>query len=134
MQSELKQKFDAYPASVRPHLMRLRKTIFDVATRHKLGPVAESLKWGEPSYTVPGGSAVRLDWKPKNPQQYAVYFNCQSRLVPTFRELYGDRFCFQGNRAMVFDVGPLTEIEAFEHCILLALTYHQVKHLPLLGN
>ena len=62
-----------------------------------------------------------------------MYFNCNTSLVDTFRELYGDVFMFEGNRAIVFGEADEIPVAELKHCISLALTYHRVKRLPLLG-
>jgi len=114
--------------------MYLRQLVFDAASETDgVGEVEETLKWGEPSYLVKGGSTIRMDWKNKNPDQYAVYFNCKTSLIETFRELYGDKFNFEGNRAIIFsDHDPIPD-EVLKHCFSLSLTYHKIKNLPLLG-
>ncbi|QFU22328.1 DUF1801 domain-containing protein [Shewanella eurypsychrophilus] len=133
MNKIIKQKFDAYPDNIAQILMGLRQTILDLAAELEDGEVEEALKWGEPSYIVKHGSTVRFDWKVATPSQYRIYFNCNTRLVETFKELYGNTFTYEGNRAMVFstsDIIPLTELK---HCLSLSLRYHSIKHLPLLG-
>ena len=125
---------DPYPPRVRSHLLGLRDAVMRVAAQHAdVGPVTESLKWGEPSYSAPRGSAVRLGWSPADPARYALHFHCQTLLVETFRELYGDQLVLQGRRAMVFTMDEAMPMDTVEHCIYLALTYHRRKHLPLLG-
>ena len=62
-----------------------------------------------------------------------MYFNCNTSLVDKFRELYGDVFMFEGNRAIVFGEADEIPVAELKHCISLALTYHRVKRLPLLG-
>jgi hypothetical protein len=74
-----------------------------------------------------------MDWKAKTPEQYAIYFKCTSKLVPVFKELYSNYFKFEGNRAIVFQMEEEVPVEALKHCIGLALQYHKVKNLPLLG-
>ena len=37
------------------------------------------------------------------------------------------------NRAIVFDETDELPVDELKYCILLALRYHRVKHLPLLG-
>ena len=62
------------------------------------------------------------------------YLNAvNTSLVDTFRELYGDVFMFEGNRAIVFGEADEIPVAELKHCISLALTYHRVKRLPLLG-
>ena len=114
--------------------MRLRELIFDVAEGNPdIGDLQETLKWGEPSYLADEGSTVRIGWKESRPEYYAIYFNCNTKLVDTFREVYSDLFNFEGNRAIVFHKEDKVPTRALEHCILLSLQYHKIKHLPLLG-
>lgn len=126
--------FDAYDKPVRRKLLQLRQLIFDVADSHEeIGTIEETLKWGEPSYLTRGGSTIRLGKPKSQPSRYALYFNCNTKLVDTFRELYGDTLQFEGNRAVVFQVGEPMDTKAVSHCIELALRYHSLKKLPLLG-
>ncbi|MEM7654913.1 MAG: hypothetical protein AAF399_02195 [Bacteroidota bacterium] len=84
-------------------------------------------------YLVKKGSTLRMDWKPAKPDQYALYFKCTSLLVSTFQELYPDTFRYEKTRAIIFDLEEVVPEAELRHCISLALTYHRVKHLPLLG-
>ena len=93
----------------------------------------ETLKWGEPAYLAKKGSTLRIDWKSKKPDHYAVYFKCTSKLVPTFRMLFNEVFEFEGNRAIIFSLDQDIPADALKKCIKTALTYHSVKHLPSLG-
>ena len=133
MQQNVKAKFEAYPENVRAHLLDLRQLIMAVAADENLGDVEESLKWGQPSYRTKDGSPLRIDWKPKVPEEYAMYFNCSTRLVDTFRELHRDELQFQENREITFNLGENLPEQAVRQCISIALKYHKVKHLPLLG-
>lgn len=134
MDKAVKDRFEEYPVNARVRLEELRELIFTLSSDLQLGEVEESLKWGEPSYSVKTGSPVRIDWKLKSPTNYYLYFNCQTKLVDTFRELHGDVLRFQGHRAIELRLSdPLPEPE-IKHCLELALTYHQRKHLPLLGS
>ncbi|MCF7352565.1 DUF1801 domain-containing protein [Vibrio sp. CK2-1] len=133
MNKLIKERFDEYPESARIRLEALRSLIFKVANDLELGEVEESLKWGEPSYCTKMGTPIRMDWKLKSPNHYYLFFHCQTKLLDTFRELYGEELEFQGNRAIVLSLSkPLPEA-AIQHCLALALTYQQRKHLPLLG-
>ncbi|EKO5176709.1 DUF1801 domain-containing protein [Vibrio vulnificus] len=133
MDKVVKDRFDEYPDNARVRLEELRNLVFKVASELELGEVDETLKWGEPSYSVKTGSPLRMDWKLKSPNNYYLFFNCQTKLVDTFRELYGDELVFQGNRAIVLSLSkPLPET-VIKSCLELALTYHQRKNLTLLG-
>ena len=126
--------FDQYPPEVKEKLLRLRQLVRDTATEMEaVTKLEETLKWGEPSFLAPKGSTIRMDWKAKKPDQYAMYFKCTSKLVPTFKQLYGELFTYENNRAIVFNLEDEVPEAALRHCISLALNYHRVKHLPLLG-
>ncbi len=133
MESAIQAKFSTFPVEAQRQLENVRRLIFSVAEENDLGAVEETLKWGEASYLVKGGSTIRIDWKPKHPGVVKVYFHCQSRLVETFREIYQDEFDYEGKRAMVIPLSARIEEGALSHCIELALKYHSLKHLPLLG-
>lgn len=74
-----------------------------------------------------------MDCKKLKLNQYAMYFHCKTKLVDTFKELYKDKFTFEGNRAIVFNINDKVSVNELKHCISLSLTYHKIKHLPLLG-
>ncbi|WPP51658.1 DUF1801 domain-containing protein [Catalinimonas niigatensis] len=131
---EVEMVFNGYPDAVREKMIYLRGLILEVAEEMEdITQLEETLKWGEPSYLTKQGSTIRIDWKKKKPDQYAIYFKCTSKLVPTFRMLYQDLFSFEGNRAIVFQLDDQPAEVELRHCITAGLRYHQVKHLPTLG-
>ncbi len=133
MKSEVQYKLHTYPEHISARLLKLRNLIIEIAEAQGLGAVEETLKWGEPSYAVKGGSPVRIDWKQKTPDQYFIFFNCNTKLVETFRLLYADDLQFEGNRAIILSVNtPLPE-DTIRHCLALALNYKSIKDLPFLG-
>ena len=130
----VKNLFQQYPSSVCQKLNNLRDLVFEVASEiEDKAALEETIKWGEASYVTKHGSTLRMDWKKNNPSQYAMYFHCKTKLVDTFKELYYDKFIFEGNRAIVFDLKDQLPVNELKHCIRLSLTYHKVKNLPLLG-
>ena len=131
IEPEVVAVFDAYPDGVRSRLMELRLLIINVAAETEgVGELEETLKWGQPSYLTTqskGGSTIRIDQVKSEPEKYAMYFICHTDLVATFRQIYGDLFTFDGERAILFDVRDDVPEDALVHCIALALTYHQNK-------
>ena len=126
---EVKNVFDAYPASVRRKLLALRELIFrTAASTEGVGEVEETLKWGEPAYVTSqtrSGSTIRIAWKNTSPNRYAMYFNCQTTLIETFRTLFPSDFTFEGNRAIIFAESDVIPTDALAFCIAAALTYHR---------
>ncbi|MEQ1620817.1 MAG: DUF1801 domain-containing protein [Methylococcales bacterium] len=128
--AEVAAKFNAYPPHVRPKLLALREFIFQTAsTVDGAGEIEESLKWGEPAYVTrnKSGSTIRIDWKQKEPNHYAMYFNCQTNLVETFRTLFPNDFNFEGNRALVFGLEDKIPKDSLAVCVAASLTYHLQK-------
>ena len=123
--------FETYPARLRRKLLALRRLILDTASATEgVGRIEETLRWDEPSYLTTetkSGSTVRLNRVKGTQDQYAVYFHCQTTLVETFRQTYGDLFEYSGNRAIVFHVDDVVPTEPLSHCIALALCYHLDK-------
>jgi hypothetical protein len=129
----VKAAFDGHPPAIKARLMALRQLIFATAASiDGVGPLEETLKWKQPSYltTVSGsGSTIRID-RIKDTNSTALYFNCKSNLVETFRSLYPHDFNYGGNRSIILDSGDEFPETALRHCIGLALTYHRSKLRP----
>jgi Domain of unknown function (DU1801) len=120
--------FETYQAGTRQRLLAIRSLMFEAARElNGVGPLVETLKWKQPAYLpekVRVGTTIRIDVL-KNPQSsYAIYFHCQTSLVPTFRHLYPDLFTFESNRAIHFTAKETIPRDALKHCIGLALSYH----------
>ena len=76
------------------------------ANSEGVGELEETLKWGEPSYLTTeskSGTTIRIDWKPKHPNQYAMYVNCKTTLVDTYRSLFPE-LTYEKNRAIIFGI------------------------------
>ena len=127
-------KWNSYPPEIAIKLDKVRTMIHQVAdSEETISILNETLRWGEPSFITKFGSTLRMDWKIKSPQYFALYFQCTSLLVPTFREIFGDLLKFEGNRAILIYLEEEIPIEQLSTCVKLTLTYHKRKHLPWLG-
>jgi Domain of unknown function (DU1801) len=118
-----------FPAGVRATLLRVRDLIFETAARLEgVGPLKETLKWGEPAYLTEAtgsGTTIRLGRSRSAEHECAVLFNCRTTLVDDFRERFPDIFAYEKNRALLLDVGkPLPEAP-LSTCLGMALTYHR---------
>lgn len=124
-------RFAAYPPPVRAKMLALRELVFRTAAELPgVGELQETLKWGEPAYVTAqtrSGSTIRMDWKPRHPDQFAMYFHCRTGLVDTFRTLFPRELAFEGNRAIVFGLTDRMPTSAVAFCIEASLTYHLRK-------
>jgi len=119
--------FESYPASVRKKLLAVRKLIFETAARTDgVGPLTETLKWGEPSYlteTSKSGSTIRLGPVKESSNQCAVYFICTTDLLDSFRTLFADDLVFGGNRSILLETAEPLPKGPLASCLEMALTY-----------
>jgi hypothetical protein len=120
-----------HPEPVRARLLEVRDLIFAVAAQTEaIGPLTETLKWGEPAYLTEAsrsGSTIRLGATRTAPQAPAVFFNCKTTLVETMRSHFADDFAFIGSRALIVPLSPALPREPLRLCLQLALTYHMNK-------
>ncbi len=130
----LETKMANYPEFVQGKLLYLRELILKTASENSdTAELEETLKWGEPSFLTKNGSTIRMDWKKSTPNQYQLYFKCTSRLVETFRIVFGDFFNYENNRAIIFQLDQEVPEMEIKKCITAALTYHKVKNELTLG-
>ncbi len=131
---KVNDKFNNYPELIREKMQFLRELVIETAGEtHGVDVLEETLKWGEPSFITKNGSTLRMDWKEKSPKQYAMYFQCSSRLVDTFRMVFGNQFRYEGKRAIIFQLNEKIPVNELKECIKATLLYHDVKHLQTLG-
>jgi len=127
--AEVAAAFVAFPEPVRLRLLEVRKLIFATAAETAgVGPLTETLKWGEPAYltgATGSGSTIRLG-RPKSPEGVgAVLFNCRTSLVVTFRARFPETFLYQGNRAILLDPTSPLPTKPLASCLAIALPYRR---------
>ena len=128
MDASVAAVLDAYPAPLRERLIWLRSLIQETAAATEgVGPLEETLKWGEVSYlTTESGSGTTVRIAPdKRSGQPAIFVNCRTDLVSRYRTLYPEAFGYDGDRGVVLGAAP--DEAALRHVIALALTYHARK-------
>ena len=133
--AEVAQAFNAFPKKAQVKLLQLRKLIYSTAAGNsRIGPLVETLKWGQPSYLPKKprvGTTVRLGFSDKTPDKIQMFVHCQTTLVDTYRTLLGNEpdelLSFEGNRAIVIALKPALPKAPLALCIEAALTYHLNK-------
>lgn len=120
--------FDSHPPAVRARLLALRGLVLDVAAQTEgVGPLTETLKWGQPSYLTQqsrSGTTVRVH--APDAQTCGLYVHCQSQVVDAARA-QGLKLTFDGTRAALLPMDqPIAEADV-RVFIALALTYHRWK-------
>ena len=129
MPADVAAVFAGFPERVRRRLLEVRGLIFETAADIEgVGPLTETLKWGEPAYltgATGSGSTIRLGWFRSSDRNCAVLFNCRTTLIDTFRSRFPDVFAYEKNRAILLgDREPLPRAP-LSACLEMALTYHR---------
>ena len=126
----VKAVFAAAPEGARRRMVMLRAVIFEVAAAQEVGPLTETLKWGEPAWLTEAsgaGTTLRMGWKPARPDHVGLFVNCQTDLVDRYRAEFPDVFEYDGNRAVWVPVdGDVPEVP-LRWVVAQALTYHRDK-------
>ncbi|WP_457588198.1 DUF1801 domain-containing protein [Ensifer canadensis] len=127
--SAVAEVLSQHAATVRTRLLEVRDLIYIVAAETQgVGPLTETLKWGEPAYLTQAsksGTTIRLGVVKSAPGQGAVFFNCKTTLVENFRVHFGNSFVFEGNRALLLPTTGDLPTEPLSLCLRAALTYHR---------
>ncbi|GAB5470894.1 MAG: hypothetical protein Kilf2KO_39240 [Rhodospirillales bacterium] len=134
MTPDIRAAFDSLPPETRGLCEALRGLALQVAEEHpEIGPLTETLKWGEPAYLTEAtgaGSTLRI-WRSKGDRRPALFVNCQTTLVEQFKAHYPATFDYRDSRAVVL-TSPVEEVrEALKHCMALTFTYRLRKRRPL---
>ncbi len=125
MPDDVAAAFDKIPERPRDALLAARACILAAAEARQVGPVTETLRWGEPAYLTEkskSGSTIRLGLENGRP---AAFFICTTSLVDGFRSDFPDAFEYVGNRALI--LSHLFDANALGICLGRALTYHRDK-------
>jgi hypothetical protein len=129
MPADVAAAFAAFPERVRAQLLEVRDLVFETgASIEGVGPLTETLKWGEPAYLTEAtrsGSTVRLGWFRSSEREGAVLFNCRTTLVDDFRERFPGVFAYEKNRAILLDAREPLPKAPLSTCVGMALTYHR---------
>ena len=127
MDDQVRAAFDEFDSNVRSTLLEARELVLQTAAELEVGPLTETLKWGEPAYLTEAsrsGTTLRLATPKNRPDHCAIFVHCQTTLVTEFREVIDHpAIGFDGNRAVIFPADLPLPVDALRHCIAQALTY-----------
>lgn len=127
MPPEVEEVFAGMNEPQREAMLAVRELIFRTADELDVGPLTETLKWGEPAFLTEAsksGTTIRLGVPKGSENSCAMFVHCQTTLVAEFRETIVDpSIGFEGNRAVLFPVETPLPVVALRHCIAQALTY-----------
>jgi hypothetical protein len=124
MDDRVKAVFDDYEPDTRERLLALRALIYETAAQTDgVGPLNETLKWGQISYLNPAGTTLRIDTAPGSTDAIALYVHCQTSIVETLRARYDGLLAFEGTRCVILPDDGEVPPEVVRDCIRAAPTY-----------
>lgn len=122
------EAFAQVPRSAKARLLGIRRLIFELSEEMEtVGPITETLRWGEPAYltqATKSGTTIRLGRSRSAPKDAAIFFNCQTSLAEEFRMQFADVFRFEKNRAVIIPHERALPEKAVKFCLCRALNYH----------
>jgi hypothetical protein len=114
----------------RATLWACRNIFFDVAQDAGIGPLDETLKWGQPAWRprrARTGSTLRMGWSAAKPAHLLLFVDCKTDLASRMRDLYPEMVENDGRRQMAVDLDhPLPE-QAIAHLAQMTFCYHQSR-------
>ncbi|NNE53876.1 MAG: DUF1801 domain-containing protein [Sulfitobacter sp.] len=104
------------------------RTLFHgIAQERGVGPLQESLKWGQPAWRPAKprtGSTLRMDWNEGTPDRLNLFVDCKTDLAARMDDLYPDLAFNDGRRHLAIGLGdPLPE-QALAHLAEMTFCYH----------
>lgn len=125
---EVASVFKTYPNPFNKELLKLRELVFEVAKDiDELDELIETLKWGRPSYLPKKknvGTTVRIHWLSSKPDQFGMYFNCNTDMILKIKRKFKRTFNYEGKRALIFKLDEKVPENELRESIKMALLYH----------
>ena len=117
--------FDAQPPLVAQGMVRLRDLIIDTgAGDPRIGPLTESLKWGQPAFrprAANTGTTLRV--APHKSATFAFCAPCSTTVIATHAQRFAGADRIDGSRAILFDHPDQIDADRLRLTILHGLTY-----------
>lgn len=130
MPAPILDQIQHWPEAAQLRLQAMRALFYDVADTAKIGPLDESLKWGQPAWRprrARMGSTVRLNWSEAAPRSLMAYVDCKTDLATQLHSRF-PHFPNDGRRALRFDLGH-ADTDAAWQLAFLTFTYHRSKRV-----
>ena len=119
-----------WPTQAQAHFADLRHLVHEVAAAIDVGPLDESLKWGQPAWRprrARTGSTLRVDWSPATPDRLLAFVDCKTDIAAQMDLRFPGQFGNDGRRAMGFDLEGALPRDALWQLAHMTLAYHRNK-------
>jgi len=128
MPAPLLDHISRWPDPVQARFQSMRMLFLDVAEQADIGPLDESLKWGQPAWRpsrARTGSTLRLNWSDTAPDRLLAFVDCKTDLASQMQTRCPD-LPNDGRRALSFALEPSHD-DALWQLAHLTFTYHRTK-------
>ncbi len=132
----LLSRIAAWPEPAQAHLWRCRTLFHEVAAARAIGPLSESLKWGQPAWRPARprtGSTLRLDWSAALPDRLCLLVDCKTDLAARLAQLYPALGPNDLRRRIALRLDAPFPEQAIAHLAEMTFTYHLRPAAPRLG-
>lgn len=128
--ASLLDQISSWPDPAQKAAWACRTLFHEIAKKNDLGPLDESLKWGQPAWRPRRprtGSTLRMTWSATSTDTLAFFVDCKTDLAARMRDVYPDLTRNDGRRQLGVDLtAPLPE-QAIAHLAQMTFTYHRTK-------
>lgn len=127
---DLLATFAHWPNAAQNTALSVRTLCWRVAEAAGIGPLSESLKWGQPAWRPikpRTGSTLRISWRADAPDRLDLFVDCKTDLAARFTAQFPDAFDSDARRRLtIATVAPVPE-DALRHLAHQTFTYHRRK-------
>lgn len=119
-----------WPDVAQQRLLTMRTLFIEVAETADIGPLDESLKWGQPAWRPKRprtGSTLRLNWTSQAPDKLAAFVDCKTDLAAQMLTRFPESCGNDGRRCLTFPVEGALKTDAVWTLAWLTFTYHRGK-------
>lgn len=127
---ELLSRVTTWPTRAQEAFSTLRALCHATADELEIGPLEESLKWGQPAWrpTKPNtGSTLRVMWHENTPDLLSLYVGCKTDLAARMRDIYPDLPQNDGRRHIAIRLSDPLPLDAMSHLASMTFAYHKSR-------
>ncbi|QFT59564.1 hypothetical protein FIU94_12085 [Sulfitobacter sp. THAF37] len=117
----------SWPLPARDALWACRAVFHATAEQTGIGPLEESLKWGQPAWRPRAprtGSTLRMGWTPDDPDRISLFVDCKTDLAARMAEIYPDIGANDNRRQIRLDLTRPLPDQAIAHLSQMTFCYH----------
>lgn len=116
-----------WPKAAQDSFRHLRAVFLATAETAQIGPLDETLKWGQPAWRPRKprtGATLRMTWMPSEPDHLVILVDCKTDLAVRMRTLYPNLGINDGQRRIALCLHRPHSEEPLRHLAAMTFCYH----------